>query len=112
MNNKKSINLYGDKIVLDFVISNIRIVNENLSKYNDIAYYLEQSKAYDEGVFLLEKIVNEVPNRTVAYINLGDTYWGLGEKQKCKEAYKTYIEQMKTNDKASKIPKRVMERLK
>ncbi|WP_378184182.1 hypothetical protein [Aquimarina sp. SS2-1] len=63
-------------------------------------------------VFLLEKIVEEVPDRTVAYINLGDAYWGLQEKEKTQKAYNIYVEQMKTKGKETKIPKRVLERLK
>ena len=58
------------------LLFNFNLSKENLREYNDIAYYLEQSKAYDEAVFLLEKIIKEFPNRTVAYINLGDAYWG------------------------------------
>lgn len=84
----------------------------DLIKYNDIAYYLEQSGAYKEAIHLLEKIVKEFPNRTVAYINLGDAYWGFGDKEKAKQAYITYISQMKTSGKASKIPNIVLERSK
>ncbi|WP_299256748.1 tetratricopeptide repeat protein [uncultured Aquimarina sp.] len=102
--------LITDVTVLELALKNVEI-NEELIKYNDIAYYLEQSKAYKEAVFLLEKIVKEAPKRTVAYINLGDAYWGLEEKEKAKEAYKTYIDQMKTNGKETKIPKRILERV-
>ncbi|WP_299211640.1 tetratricopeptide repeat protein [uncultured Aquimarina sp.] len=102
--------LIADITVLELALKNVQITDA-LAKYNNIAYYLEQAKVYEEAVFLLEKIVQNAPNRTVAYINLGDVYWGLDEKEKAKEAYKIYIEQMKTNSKASKIPKRVIERL-
>ncbi len=84
----------------------------SIENYNNLSFYLEQAKAYEEAVFLLEKIVEEVPDRTVAFINLGDAYWGLDEKEKAKEAYKTYVDQMKTKGKEAKIPKRVLERLK
>ncbi|WP_405206389.1 tetratricopeptide repeat protein [Aquimarina sp. LLG6339-5] len=110
--NKSNINLFGDKFVINFFLDNISLTSENLTKYNDIAYYLEQSKAYEEAIFLLEKIIKEFPDRTVAYINLGDAYWGMGEKEEAKKVYHTYMEQMKANGKESKVPKTVLERLK
>ena len=86
--------LLADTTVLGIALYNVEI-KKALVRYNDIAYYLEQAKAYEEAIFLLEKITKEAPNRTVAYINLGDAYWGIGEKEKAKKAYLTYIEQMK-----------------
>ncbi len=91
-------------------IRNIDFVN--VHEVNNIAYYLEQSGQYSESVFLLERILKKFPNRTVAYINLGDAYWGLGKQKQAKEAYEKYIELMKTNGKESKIPQRVYERIK
>lgn len=91
-------------------IKNIEI--KNLASYNNIAYYLEQAKAYEEAVYLLEKILEKFPNRTVAYLNLGDAYWGLEDKVKAKKAYQTYIKQMKESGKEKKIPKVVLERVK
>lgn len=84
---------------------------KNLSNYNDFAYFLEQSKAYKESAYLLEKILEKFPNRTVAYLNLGDAYWGLDNKEKAKQAYQTYIRQMKEKGKEKKIPKVVLKRV-
>lgn len=108
--NSKS-NLFGDKLVLEYMMQNIILNKENLSKYNDIAYYLEQSGLYKESTFLLEKIIAKFPNRTVAYINLGDVYWSLNKKTKAKNTYKTYVSQMKSLNKETKIPKKVFDRL-
>jgi len=88
------------------------ISNDNVRQYNDIAYYLEQAKLYNESVFLLEKIIKKFPERTVAYINLGDTYIGLGNVTKAQEAYRKYIELMKIDNKADKIPQRVWDTIK
>jgi len=88
------------------------IKKSTLTTYNNIAYYLEKAKAYKESAYLLEKILEKFPNRTVAYLNLGDAYWGLENKEKAKEAYQTYIKQMKANGKEKKIPKVVLERVK
>ncbi|MCF6349697.1 MAG: tetratricopeptide repeat protein [Flavobacteriaceae bacterium] len=109
---QKDLKLIGDKFVLDYLIDNIGINEKNISKYNDIAYYLEQSKLYEEAIFLLEEIIKNFPNRTVAYINLGDAYWGLENKEKAKKAYTTYITQMKVLGKEHKIPKQVFDRFK
>ncbi len=96
------INLKADRILID---------KNSLAKYNNIAYYLEQSKLYKEAIFLLEKIIKKFPNRTVAYINLGDAYWGLDKKNKAKEAYKIYVKQMKSLKRKNRIPKKVIDRL-
>lgn len=104
----KSASIEVWKIIDNYInFSNIQHVNS----INNIAYYLEQSKAYVEAIFLLEKITELFPNRTVAYINLGDAYWGNGEQEKAKQAYKIYILQMKTKGKESKIPKQVLGRV-
>ena len=83
--------------------------NKTLQKYNDIAYYLQQSNANDEAIFLLEKIIEKFPNRTVAYLNLADSYAGKGESEKAKQNYEKYISLMKQDGKESKIPQRVLE---
>ncbi|WP_324172524.1 tetratricopeptide repeat protein [Sulfurimonas sp.] len=94
------------------ILKEIKISKNTLVNYNNIAYYLEKAKAYPESIYLLEKILKKYPNRTVAYINLGDAYWGLANKEKAKQAYSTYIKQMKEKGKKRKIPKVVLERIK
>ena len=103
--------LKGDTIVLKQSLKNVTIRNA-ITKYNDIAYYLEQSGLYKEAIYLLEKVIENFPDRTVAYINLGDAYWGLGKKEHAKKAYLVYVEQMTSKNKKEKIPKRVVERTK
>lgn len=94
-----------------FKISTINL--QNIKNSNDIAYYLEEAKIYDEAIFILENIVKEEPTRIVAYLNLADAYWGLNNIEKAKESYRKYIELMKSQKKdLSKIPQRVYERIK
>lgn len=94
-----------------FKISTINI--QNIKNSNDIAYYLEKAKIYDEAIFILENIVKKEPTRIVAYLNLADAYWGLNNIEKAKESYRKYIELMKSQKKdLSKIPQRVYERIK
>ena len=89
----------------------LKIENTNLTFYNDKAYYLEQSGLYTEAIYLLELIIKQFPNRTVAYINLGDSYWGVGSFEKAKKTYQLYIKQMQEKGKEAIIPQRVLERI-
>jgi hypothetical protein len=47
----------------------------------------------------------------VGYLNLADAYWGLSDTLHARPAYRKYFELMKSGGKASRIPKRVLERL-
>jgi len=97
---------------MSYLLSLYPMSLKNLTTYNNIAYYLKKAGANKESAYLLEKILKKYPNRTVAYYNLGDAYWGLGDKKKAKQAYQTYITQMKAKGKAKKIPKTVFQRTK
>ena len=87
------------------------ISKSNVSSYNNIAYFLEKKGLSTQSIFLLEKIIKKFPNRTVAYINLGDAYWGTGQKDEAKEAYKKYVSQMNQKGFSTKIPERISNRL-
>jgi len=63
------------------------------------------------SVLKLNETITKFPNRTVAYYNLGDAYWELGEKEKARKAYTTYIEQMCHKGLQKKIPKKVLQRV-
>ena len=107
---KKYVN-FGNKYKLDSLIHAMSFTKKNLTPYNNIAYYLQEAGANEEAVFLLKKIIAKFPNRTVAYYNLGDAYWALGNKEKARKAYTTYIEQMCDKGLQKKIPKVVMKRI-
>ena len=85
-------------------------LKKRLVKLNNIAYYLQKNGQNREAKIMLELIVREFPNRTVAYYNLGDAYWALGEKKKARKAYATYIKMMKAKGKEKRIPKVVRDR--
>ncbi len=103
--------LYLDIELLNNTTKYIPLTPKTLTQYNNIAYYLQQAGANEEAVYLLEKIIKKFPKRTVAYLNLGDAYWELGEKEKACKAYTTYIEQMCAKGLQKKIPKKVLERV-
>lgn len=102
--------------VITFLKSNavtyVLINQENVDKYNDIGFFLEQGKKYQDAVTVLEQVVKAIPSRTVVYINLGDACFGLKNTVKAKEAYNTYIALMKKEGKDNKIPQRVLDRVK
>ena len=91
------------------ILSKYSLTYRTADTYNNIAYYLQQAGANQESVYLLEKIIEKFPNRTVAYLNLGDAYYGLGDKEKAIKAYQAYIDQMKKKGLESKMPKRSIE---
>ena len=88
------------------------IHDKTVVQINDLAYYysLYHPKSYTL-VEIYRDIIQKFPNRTVAYYNLGDAYWELGEKKKAIKAYTTYIEQMCHKGLQKKIPKVVLERV-
>ena len=86
---------------------------KNVAKWNDIGYYLEQGHFYRMAVELLEKVTEKVPGRVVAWLNLADAYWGLGNEVKSQICYQTYLKLMESQHKDLKrIPKRVYDRSK
>lgn len=83
----------------------------NVTLYNDLAFYLEQVDRNKEAIYLLKEILQKFSNRTVAYVNLGDAYWKLGDIDLAKSVYQKYIELMIINGLEKKIPSRVKERV-
>lgn len=92
--------------------SNIKLSNENVSKINDYAFKLEKvNPSY--SIEILKEIIERFPERTVAYLNLADSFWNTEEKEKAIDNYKKYISLMKSQKKdVKKIPKRVIVRTK
>lgn len=95
-----------------FPLHNFKIEKHEVEELNNRAYYLEQLGKYEEAISILEKIVEQFPDRMVAYINLGDAYWGNHEKEKAKNTYQIYTKMMRERGKDAKIPMRVWERIK
>jgi tetratricopeptide (TPR) repeat protein len=88
------------------------ITNENHIKYNDIGYYLEQAECYEEAIYVLRKVLDQYPDRVVAYLNIADAYWGRSDTEEAGKSYRKYLELMKSQGKdLSRIPKRVYERV-
>ncbi len=103
-------NIIKDVKRYEVLLKKFPLTVKTLTDYNNIAYYLQKAGTNKEAVYLLEKILEKFPNRTVAYYNLGDAYWELGEKKRAKKAYLTYVEMMKAKGKEKRIPKVVKDR--
>lgn len=85
-----------------------------LDKYNNLAFYIAQTKEGSfKALYLYNEILDKFPSRVVTYLNLGDCYWSIGIEDLAIENYKKYVELMKAQKKdLNKIPKQVWERVK
>ncbi|QMV41387.1 tetratricopeptide repeat protein [Cohnella cholangitidis] len=95
--------------------SNYRESRLTLSAYvgilNDYGYFLSLAGRNKEAQPILANVIKLVPSRTVAYLNIADVEWTLGQKTAAKAHYKQYWKLL--GSKASTIaPKRVKDRMK
>jgi tetratricopeptide (TPR) repeat protein len=90
----------------------LNMTKETVVLYNDCGYFLEQAALYTDAVEILNAVVAKFPNRTVAYLNRADAYWGLKQKDEAFINFARYAALMKQAGKEAKIPKRVTDRLK
>jgi hypothetical protein len=88
------------------------ISNDNVTAYNDAAYYLIENEQFNEARIILLEVVKFAPDRTVAYLNLGDAEWGFDDKENAMASYKKYISMMTTQGGKAKIPQRAYDRSK
>lgn len=77
---------------------------------NDLGFLFGETGYYEESIELLNAVIARNPTRTVAYLNLADSYWGLKNRELAAQAYKQYASLMSDAGKVSKIPGRVLER--
>ncbi|WP_168238236.1 tetratricopeptide repeat protein [Chryseobacterium gallinarum] len=99
---------------IEKMISEIPVRNNNVDKYNNLAYYLAQTKNGNQfAIIILKEIIQKYPHRTVAYLNLADSFWVAGDKEEASLNYKEYLSLMKAQKKdLNKIPRYVEERIK
>ncbi|WP_175689852.1 tetratricopeptide repeat protein [Burkholderia anthina] len=90
----------SDRITRDILISSL----------NDYAYALQLNHRDDEAIPVLRSVLSVAPNRAVAWLNIADSYWSVGDFEKGRAAYKKYVDLMTGAGNASKIPSRAQER--
>jgi hypothetical protein len=100
---------FGDNRWQDLVNVN----NDNVLRINNIAFQYEKKNEVNNSIILLEKILKKYPMRVVAWLNLADVQWQIGERSNAKTSYQKYFSLMKSKEQRSqKIPERVYERIK
>ena len=117
---------YEDTYLIDYAggkLTKVEIVGEpdafnpptvGFDKYvailNDYAYFLTLAGRNKEAKPILANIIKLAPGRVVAYLNLADAEWSLGQKSAAKTHYKQYWKLL--GSKAAKVaPARVQERM-
>lgn len=83
------------------------LTTQNVEHLNNYAFYMQQTGSNILAAILLRRIYEKYPNRTVAKINLADSYWEIGSKEKSCRLYGEYTRDMLSNGKKSLIPRRV-----
>lgn len=79
--------------------------------FNDIGYYWQQAGFNHDAIWLLNKVIENDPQRMVAYLNIADAYWAEGDKATAAKNYNMYAQLMASGGKQQKIPGRVKERV-
>jgi hypothetical protein len=83
------------------------IRDEDVAAFNDWGFFLAEAKLYHDAVAVLSAVLAAFPDRTVAYLNVGDAYVGMHDTAKAKVAYRRYAEGMEKEGRKQKIPDRV-----
>lgn len=84
---------------------------ENEYIYNNLGYFLYKRGMYKESIYVLDSVINYDNKRVVAFLNIADSYWSDGQKNKANKYYANYLDLMKSTGKENKVPKYVYKRL-
>ncbi len=87
------------------------IPKTQIATMNDIAFYMWKSSFYSGAIDLLNQVILADPERTPAYLNLGDALWDSNAKVEAIKNYGIYMQKMKQSGKENKIPERVCVRM-
>lgn len=77
---------------------------------NDYGYFLQQSQQESASIPPLLSVVHACPRRTVAYLNLGDSYWAVGDAVSASLFYQRYIDLLREAGRIKTAPRRVFVR--
>jgi tetratricopeptide (TPR) repeat protein len=76
-----------------------------LSTLNDTGYLLQRAGYSHAALRLLTVVVQHAPERAVAYLNRGDTYWQLNQPAAAQADYGRYLRLLRTQHKdTSRVP--------
>ncbi|MDR3613315.1 MAG: tetratricopeptide repeat protein [Candidatus Obscuribacterales bacterium] len=83
--------------------------SDYIGAVNNYAFFLQLQGEHEKAIPIFKKIIAIDPERSVTYLNLGDSLFATGSKGAAETAYKNYELHL---DKHTIIPERVIERLK
>jgi len=92
-------------------ISNYSTIGEFTMIANDYGFFLEQSGDYEKAIDVLYGVLTLDPGRMVAYLNLADALWELGEYHNAVDQYLVYKQMMEALNLEQDIPARVDQRV-
>lgn len=92
-------------------ISDHMRIGEFIRIANNYGFFLEQYGNCEKAVDVLYGVLKLDPERMVAYLNIADALWGLGESGNAAEFYRTYVDMMMQVNLGSQIPPRVNSRV-
>lgn len=101
----------GEECPAESYIADKYLFSNNIRWTNDLGFLFEQAGYYREAVALLEAVVAEDPQRIVAYLNLGDSYWAMGRRDKAILMYQKYSALKSDQGRPREVPPRVAERI-
>jgi hypothetical protein len=78
---------------------------------NDLGFFLSEAGLNDRAVPVLRRVVARAPDRTVAYLNLADAEYTLGDAETARGHYRQYLTLMERAGNARKVPPRVADRV-
>jgi hypothetical protein len=78
---------------------------------NDYGFFLEEAGHAGDAIDPLQDAIADDPGRIVAYLNLGDAFFAIGNKDGARANYAEYRKRMIAAGRADKIPPRVLTRL-
>lgn len=92
---------------------NVPVTKETVEFYNNIGFFLEDMQGGDRcAIYILRHVLQAIPGRTPAYLNIADAYYDLDFTEQARQAYSDYVERMNAQGKRDRIPSRVWDRLK
>ncbi|MBX9694164.1 MAG: hypothetical protein K2Z81_17405, partial [Cyanobacteria bacterium] len=77
---------------------------------NDYGFVLSLAGNNSEAIRVYTRVIKQSPERTVAYLNKGDSLWVMKKFPEAKLFYRLYFDKMKASNKAALIPERVVKR--
>ncbi|MDE2514492.1 MAG: hypothetical protein KGL12_00560 [Rhodospirillales bacterium] len=104
---KKELGLLTTSYPVQGDAGDLRLVGQ----FNDYGFYLEQAKRFNDAVGVLSQVTDVDAGRIVAYLNLADAEFALGQKKDAAANYAEYRKRMVKAGKQALIPARVGARL-